>query len=417
MFHRQVTPLVIPVHTAYITPDPYGLEIRENQPTALTNPAQTLTWFGKLSKGVCEIKLRVIPAPGSESKLTFVVNGQRQEVRIPASTDGKAVDIACRAFASKREQFVSFALSSSGGGPTSGKRSAPQVVALILSGPATAGAHFNYKERRNCASIHLGYPTTRDQQVAGFYNECTPETDPIHTYYEVCGWHRGYFGMQVNSPTERRIIFSVWDAGEEAVDRNKVGSENRVTLLAKGPGVVADSFGNEGTGGHSHLVYNWKLGDTFRFYMTAEVSGKFTTYTGWFYFPDRREWGLIARFRAPKDGQYMRGLYSFNENFGGETGQLKRRCRFGPAWVHDAAGSWTNLNTIKFTCDATGSAGDRIDFDGLIDSRGRFFLENGGFSNWGHVKPGQTATAPLLTGAHPDVNLPDIKPFLTRQGR
>jgi hypothetical protein len=120
------------------------LEIRENQPTALTNPAQTLTWFGKLSKGVCEIKLRVIPAPGSESKLTFVVNGQRQEVRIPASTDGKAIDIACRTFASKKEQFVSFALSSSGGGPTSGKRSAPQVVALILSGPATAGAHFNY---------------------------------------------------------------------------------------------------------------------------------------------------------------------------------------------------------------------------------------------------------------------------------
>ena len=58
MFHRQVTPLIIPVHTAYITPDPYGMEIRENQPTALTNPAQTLTWFGKLSKGVCEIKMK-----------------------------------------------------------------------------------------------------------------------------------------------------------------------------------------------------------------------------------------------------------------------------------------------------------------------------------------------------------------------
>ena len=185
MFHRQVTPLIIPVHTAYITPDPYGLEIRENQPTALTNAAQTLTWFGKLAKGVCEITLRVIPAQGRESRLTFVVNGQRQDVRVSASSDGKAVDIACRTFASKKEQFVSFALSSSGGGPASAKRSAPQVVALILSGTATSNAHFNYKERRNCASIHLGYPTTRDQQVAGFYNECTPETDPFHTYYEV----------------------------------------------------------------------------------------------------------------------------------------------------------------------------------------------------------------------------------------
>ena len=43
------------------------------------------------------------------------------------------------------------------------------------------------------------------------------------TYYMACGWHRGYFGMQVNSPTERRIIFSVWDSGGEAVDRSKVG--------------------------------------------------------------------------------------------------------------------------------------------------------------------------------------------------
>lgn len=30
-------------------------------------------------------------------------------------------------------------------------------------------------------------------------------------YYMACGWHRGYLGMQVNSPTERRIIFSVRD--------------------------------------------------------------------------------------------------------------------------------------------------------------------------------------------------------------
>ena len=45
---------------------------------------------------------------------------------------------------------------------------------------------------------------------------------PLWTYFEACGWHRGYFGMQVNSPTERRIIFSVWDSGREAVDRGKV---------------------------------------------------------------------------------------------------------------------------------------------------------------------------------------------------
>ena len=49
--------------------------------------------------------------------------------------------------------------------------------------------------------------------------------DPLWTYYMACGWHRGYFGMQVNSPTERRIIFSVWDSGNEAVDRGKVADD------------------------------------------------------------------------------------------------------------------------------------------------------------------------------------------------
>ena len=31
--------------------------------------------------------------------------------------------------------------------------------------------------------------------------------------------------MQVNSTTERRIIFSVWDSGNEGVDRKKVAEE------------------------------------------------------------------------------------------------------------------------------------------------------------------------------------------------
>ena len=74
----------------------------------------------------------------------------------------------------------------------------------------------------------------------------------------------------MNSATERRIIFSVWDSGGEAVSRSKVGDENRVTLVSKGAEVVAGDFGNEGTGGHSHLKYNWKTGEQF----TRPAAGK-----------------------------------------------------------------------------------------------------------------------------------------------
>ena len=79
------------------------------------------------------------------------------------------------------------------------------------------------------------------------------------------GWHRGYFGMQVNSPTERRMIFSVWDSGHEGVDRRKVAADDRVQLIAKGENVVSDIFCNEGTGGHIHLVFPCLLLGTFRF--------------------------------------------------------------------------------------------------------------------------------------------------------
>jgi len=34
--------------------------------------------------------------------------------------------------------------------------------------------------------------------------------DTVGAYFMANGFNHGYFGMQVNSETERRIIFSVW---------------------------------------------------------------------------------------------------------------------------------------------------------------------------------------------------------------
>jgi len=56
--------------------------------------------------------------------------------------------------------------------------------------------------------------------------------------------------------------------------------------MAKGENVFADDFGNEGTGGHSHLVYNWKAGETYKFLVTAatDSAGNTTSYAGYFIF-------------------------------------------------------------------------------------------------------------------------------------
>jgi len=270
---------------------------------------------------------------------------------------------------------------------------AGELDALVLDGPAAASAHFNLEPRRNAASVHLSYSTPKDAQVELFYNEVVGVADPVATYYMACGFSRGYFGMQVNSPTERRIIFSVWDsgAGQTAKDRGAVSDENRVKLLAKGEGVVASDFGNEGTGGHSHLVHPWKTGQPQRFVVTAKAEGEHTDYSGWWFEPEQRKWTLIASFRAPKDGKWLRGLYSFNEDFDGANGHLLRMAFFGPQWIRTTDGKWQEITEASFSHDGTGKE-DRL--DRFMDvSLGHFFLSNGGFVP-GFTPFGQKFTRP-----------------------
>lgn len=254
------------------------------------------------------------------------------------------------------------------------------LKAIVLSGVVLRASTV---ERRNASSVHLSYQTKKQDKddVEWFYCELTPKTDPLWTYYMATGWHRGYFGMQVNSEKERRIIFSVWDAGNEAVDRKKVKKEDLVQLLRKGDDVYAGGFGNEGTGGHSHLVHDWKLGDTVRFLVHAEPDGKHTTYTGWFsHVRDdgtSDPWQLVASFKAPRDGRYLHGLYSFSENFSGANGDRDRQCDFGNIWLRNKAGVWSSVRTARFSHDGHGKI--RSDRRGGMRD-GRFFLQHGNFA-------------------------------------
>ncbi len=257
------------------------------------------------------------------------------------------------------------------------------IKSLQLSGSATKNIQFNNKERRNAASVHLLYPLPDTTKAIFFYNEITvPETmDPLYSYYMACGFARGYLGMQINSAAERRIIFSVWDAGDEAVDRNKVVEANKVQLTGKGENVIADGFGNEGTGGHSHWLYNWKAGETYKFLVTAAIdsAAQTTSYAGYFFIPETQQWKLIACFKAPKDGKTLKGLYSFSENFDGANGQVLRKAFFSNQWLRTQSGQWREITESKFSYDATAKAGDRTDYGGGADGS-QFYLWHGGFA-------------------------------------
>lgn len=361
--------LALPAYTSYAHPDPDAMRRRDDGSIARCDGA---LHFYVLLATAGDLVLRLERTSP---------NAERRELRTavaPTTNGAGAAQTATSddlgTFAIAKPGWHRIAIAHTDGSPLR------ELRALHLTGAAAAGAHANTAERRNAASIHLGYVVPREQRddVAWFYVELTPKTDPIHSYYMATGWHRGYFGMQVNSATERRLIFSVWDAGDEAVDRRKVVAENRVTLVAKGERVYAGDFGNEGTGGHSHLVHDWRLGDTFRFLLHAQRDGDATIYSGWFWFADQQQWGLIASFRAPKDGRLPHGLYSFSENFSGSTGDLARECEFGNAWIRTTAGAWTPLLRARFTHDETG---ERIRPDRHAGVRdGRFYLRHGDFT-------------------------------------
>lgn len=234
---------------------------------------------------------------------------------------------------------------------------------------------------RRGPSVHLSYPMP-EGEMEWFYNELTvPEDGEImHSYYMANGFGEGYFGIQTNSPTERRVLFSVWSPFATD-DPKSIPEEDQIKMLRRGEGVHIGEFGNEGSGGQSYLVYPWKAGVTYKFLMHVRPDGKGnTTYTAYFYATDESRWRLIASFMRPKTDTWYKRPHSFLENFNPNQGYLTRKVFFNNQWVRSNTGEWTRLDTAQFTNDATAAAQVRLDYQGGVEND-RFFLKMGGFFN------------------------------------
>lgn len=399
----QAAELRVPAFTAYTLPDADSARTSERSGlTRWTDPSQSVNWYGRFPEtGDVTARVLVKLPKDAMSKLRLTVGGQARDVQVEGGGMDAAVSADFGSFPIAKAGYQRFMLECLN---EKGQRFG-DLEALVLEGGPVASAHFNLKERRNAASVHMNYPLPPDEKIQWFYNEVTGVADPVCTFYMACGFKRGYFGMQVNSPTERRIIFSVWDSGNEAVSRSKVSADDRVQLVAKGEGVDAGDFGNEGTGGHSHLVYPWKTGTVQRFLLGAKpVDDTHTLYAGYWWHPERNDWLLIAAMKAPKDGGWLSRLHAFSENFWGSTGHIQRKALYGNQWIRTADGRWIELKAATFSHDATGKA-DRMDrFMGVED--GRFFLSHGGFVE-GSTKFGERFERPS-SGQAPDFKLPDF---------
>ena len=162
-----------------------------------------------------------------------------------------------------------------------------------------------------CRSVHLHYPAP---EGALFYNEVVVEASARGTYFMVCGFDAGYFGLQELGDGKKVLLFSVWDAADKN-DPNAVEEDKRVKVLQKDEKVRVGRFGNEGTGAQSFFDYAWKTGETYRFLVTARAEDKSTVYAAYFYVPEDKDWKRLATFSTITGGRGLRGYYSFVEDF------------------------------------------------------------------------------------------------------
>ena len=261
---------------------------------------------------------------------------------------------------------------------------------------------------RRGPSVHLSYQVPRDVDLRYAYSEITvPEgQDPIGTFYMANGFGQGYFGMQVNGPQERRVLFSIWSPFKTDNPRD-IPEDQRIVALARGPKVHIGEFGNEGSGGQSYLVYPWKAGRTYRFLTKVVPDGKGNTvYTSWFGDKAADEWILIASFRRPKTDTHLRGFHSFLESFDPSRGHLARRAFYGNVWVCDVEDNWHECPQARFTVDPTGRNRHRLDFTGGTAGN-RFFLRNCGFFDETGT-PGRIFTREAADVAEPEISFDQL---------
>ena len=279
----------------------------------------------------------------------------------------------------------------------------PVISHLVIGGKAAKGQNYYVKDDfywgRRGPSVHLKYskPNANENNI-WFYSEIeVPQgSDVLGSYFMTNGFAEGYMGIQVNSPTERRVLFSVWSPFFTD-DPNDIPDEDKIQLLTKGEHVRAGKFGNEGSGGQSYLVYDWKANTTYKLMVNikpSNESGK-TDYTGYFFDPETNKWRLIASFRRPKTTAYVESQHSFLENFITSSGQFERKGIYKNQWLYSEQGEWHPITEARFTYDGTAKKRSRMDYQGGVEKEGfylkntGFFSENTPFNTIFKIKPGK----------------------------
>jgi hypothetical protein len=178
------------------------------------------------------------------------------------------------------------------------------AASLVLSGvPASAQ--------------HLWWNLEGQRDATCLYGEITVLATHPAIYYCGANWHPGepaggYCGIQHNSEQEKRTIFSIWDTSPTLHPK----------VTAADPQTLHGRFGGEGEGGHTHMLWPWKTGETFQFFVQKVPGSQPDTTDARYYVFDRAAgtWRHSATITSPNGGKSSvatvgGGINSFLENF------------------------------------------------------------------------------------------------------
>jgi hypothetical protein len=172
----------------------------------------------------------------------------------------------------------------------------------------------------NASAQHLWWNLEKQKEATCLYGEITVLATSPGIYYCGANWHPGepaggYCGIQHNAPKERRTIFSIWDTSPTL---------HPATTEAD-PKTVHNRFGGEGEGGHTHMFWDWKEGEMFKFFVQKRPAATPGQIDARYYIYDapQKRWRHVATITSPAgDAKSVAtlggGLNSFLENFTGQ---------------------------------------------------------------------------------------------------
>lgn len=385
----------IPLKNGYGVPNETGINIGSGGTSNwTTNVNSALVYATINTTGTLSVSV-IAKSPDGAGSISVTVNGVVLTVNVPQSTTYSKISAGNVTISSTG--IKSFTVK----GITKPAGYYADVQSIVITGAAATGAYYNKSNYRTLAAVHMGYQLAATDTASWFYNEIKipSGSDVVPTFFMANGFYAGYFGLQVNGASDRRIIFSIW-SDYNTNDPSQIPANYAVQLVSKGSLVTTEeNFGNEGSGRHSIAQYSWHTDSTYKFLVHSVPDAGGVTYTGFIYL--NGAWNLIAKYYKPVGVYKMESLYSFIEDFGNGLDSYKKRTMIVQnQWIVKPNGTWKQLTAAAFTNTSHDDNFYRTDYGAQSTANGYTYFTGGFIAKTASDNQNftcSTATAPVVT--------------------